>query len=900
MNISNDDKQALIDGIATIPYKINIIQNGTIIKTLDDRSIVDIDYEDFRYVNTESLVIGQFVARKVTGNLDQLYDEFEIEDTEIELQMGISYYVEENNEEVLQTTYYSLGNFLVTKPSSDDVKDKTSFEAMDYAKKFNIVFDGTTLQYPCTALQLATECCRQAGVTLGTLDFTNYDFVIPNNQYVENETCRKVMQDIGKLAYSWVRIDCDNNCYIDFDYGTTVDTYNTITTHNYYDLSLQKKVFGPVNRVVIGMRDVEGENAVIEDAESIAEYGVTEIQLYDNNITYTPELRQAAISAATRLFGLTYTPLEVNTTGHPWLIGDEQIEVIDGAGNSWYTYPFDRTIVYSGHIKTKLTSKADTKTETEYKNYGDLETEVRKTRIVVDKQEQEIQALASKIVELVSTTEDVGEITLDDAFPGPLHNLEIRGNISLVFPNDSTKYGNPVIISDDLIVNDDLYVSSGIPYVNKDALYPSNTLYPKDTYLQVDDDLYKLDFDYLNYISETAYDKYVYEDGKQWIERNVGIDENGQLYELENTVIENKSDLIINVGENSTITLLSFSNAILKSEYFINNNYTNTFATKVYVDSELTVAVDEITAEVNAKVDEDEIVAKLNLGIRNGQGVVELVGNTVTIESDNFTLDEDGSIQATNGSFSGDIFLSNGGKVIGGDGLLTNLQFNSVGIIDGWSPLGFNIDDRNNVLYQDLYVDYNIPDNFTIVSATLTLYCTKVLSAYMDGNYQTIETTGTPQQLKLYKGILDKTRQVFWANGTSYFYRNDLSLGSEISNAFGSSSYTPSISSAGDVVDVSTIDLKDDLSTSSGNNQLVVRTNVTKPSNYTTAANRQTVAEKTGMARLVLDVIGYMSIEGENNLLGGLLLGEPSTEPISIEETENNENEENNEIEEEE
>ena len=416
MNISNEDKQALIDGIATIPYKINIIQNGTIVKTLDDRSIVDIDYEDFRYVNTESLVIGQFVARKVTGNLDQLYDEFEIEDTEIELQMGISYYVEEDNEEVLQTTYYSLGNFLVTKPSNDDVKDKTSFEAMDYTKKFNIPFDGTQLEYPCTALELATECCRQAGVTLGTLDFTNYDFVIPNNQYVENETCRKVMQDIGKLAYSWVRIDCDNKCYIDFDYGTTVDTYNTITTHNYYDLSLQKKVFGPVNRVVIGMRDVEGENVVIEDAESIAEYGVTEIQLYDNNITYTPELRQAAISGATRLFGLTYIPLEINTTGHPWLIGDEKIEIIDGGGNSLYTYPWDRTIVYNGHIKTKLTSKADTKTETEYRNYGEYETELRKTRIIVNKQEQEIQAIASKIVELVSTVEDVGEITLENAY----------------------------------------------------------------------------------------------------------------------------------------------------------------------------------------------------------------------------------------------------------------------------------------------------------------------------------------------------------------------------------------------------------------------------------------------------------------------------------------------------
>ena len=186
-----------------------------------------------------------------------------------------------------------------------------------------------------------------------------------------------------------------------------------------------------------------------------------------------------------------------------------------------------------------------------------------------------------------------------------MYNLEIRGNISLVFPNDSTKYGNPVIISDDLIVNDDLYVSSGIPYINKNTLYPSNALYPKNTYLQVDDTLYKLDFDYLNYINESVYDKYVYEDGKQWIERNVGIDEDGQLYQLDHTVIENKSDLIINVNETSTITLLSFGVAILKSEYLINNNYTDTFATKVYVNSELKVAVDEIDAEVSAKVDED-------------------------------------------------------------------------------------------------------------------------------------------------------------------------------------------------------------------------------------------------------------------------------------------------------
>ena len=200
--------------------------------------------------------------------------------------------------------------------------------------------------------------------------------------------------------------------------------------------------------------------------------------------------------------------------------------------------------------------------------------------------------------------------------------------------------------------------------------------------------------------------------------------------------------------------------------------------------------------------------------------------------------------------------------------------------------------------FQDLYVDYNIPSNFTIISAILTLYTSKVMSSYMDGNYQSIETTGSPQQLKLYEGTLNKTRQIFWANGTSYFYRNDLSLDFEISNAFGSNSYTPSISSVGDVVVKDTVDLTSILSTISGNNQLIVRTNIAKPSNYTTAANRQIVAEKTGMARMVLNIMGYMSIESENRLLG-LSLAESSTELTNEEDEGNIENEENNEIEEE-
>ena len=46
-----------------------------------------------------------------------------------------------------------------------------------------------------------------------------------------------------------------------------------------------------------------------------------------------------------------------------------------------------------------------------------------------------------------------------------------------------------------------------------------------------------------------------------------------ELYQLENEIIETKKDLIINVLENSKITLLGFENAILTVEYLLQNQY---------------------------------------------------------------------------------------------------------------------------------------------------------------------------------------------------------------------------------------------------------------------------------------------------------------------------------------
>ena len=623
--INPSDRQSLLNNTCTIPFRLTFNDNNET-QVITESNIINVSYEDFRYVDAQSLIIGQFVARKIIGTLTSVNTNINVEDTDVLVEMGIKQNESDN------INWYSLGNFLITKPTNNDVKDIIEFEALDYTKKFNVEFDATNVTFPCTALELATAVCNQCGVTLGTIDFTNYNFVITDNPYVEKESCRKVMQDIGKLAYSWVRIGWDNKCYIDYEVKDTINTSNEITTNKYYELNRQEKVFGPVNRIVVGMSNVEGENVVLEDPESIAEYGATEIQIYDNNLTYTEELRRACINGASRLFGLTYTPLDITTVGHPWLIDNKKIKITDTNNTILYTYPFNKTIEYMGHIKTKLESKAETKTETEYRNTNTLTNDIKKTQIIVNKQEGEIQELASKIVDVSNTITNVGGITLENAHEGYLHYLSIYGQISLLYPNDN--------------------------------IYPKSDLYALDSVLIIDNTEYHLDLDYLNYMSSEIYDEFIYEDGVCKIIRRVGIN-NGVMYELEEEIIEERESVFLQVKSDSQIRLKSLPNAHYKVTYLLENNYTDTFASQVEVKGEIKTTADGINLEVSKKVGNDEIISKINQSpeqISINANKISLLGKNIDLTSDEikinstyFKVDTYGHMECTSAKLQGTI-----------------------------------------------------------------------------------------------------------------------------------------------------------------------------------------------------------------------------------------------------
>ena len=682
--MSDSDKQALLDGTATIPFRITILgetEDDNVVLTESD--IVNITYEDYRYVDTATICIGQFVARDISGTVLNSNSDLAIENKEIKVEMG----VKTNS----TTTYYSLGNFLITAPENNDVTGTTDFEAMDYTKKFNQEFDATGLTFPCTALQLAQYCCNKCGVELATTTFTNSTFIVPNNQYETGDTYRKVMQDIGKLAYSWIRIGWDNKCYIDFSVpSTTIEDDNKITPHNYYDLTVQNEKFGPVNRVVIGMSDVEGENAYVEDGDSIAANGVCELQIMDCNITYTPELRQQAITGASRLFGLTFLPIEINTTGHPWLLGNELIEIEKTDGTKITTIPFDRTIEYAGHIKTKLVASADTKTETEYKNPGTLETAVKQTRITVDKQNQTITQVVENVSQyderITQVEQDVDSISQQVSQITDL-TREVTNTSSISTGEDATT-GYPV----EFRIYGDV-----MPIYPSNDLYPSDKLFPKPSkyYLTIEyteedetkQDVIQLPFDYLTYLDDT-YDEFVIDgEGNASKIKRIGFSSTGQKYVLPEEQIISYGQILIQLHEGINTLSLNYYTPTFYLKYAVKSDLTDVFATKVELNTSITQTTDSIMLEVNKKVDDEEFGTMITQNVDSVQVAWNQIGENVKIEADEGQAelniyDEDSNLLMSLNKSGQEFYRDT--KNIGSIGLRTIQVENDNGAIDNY------------------------------------------------------------------------------------------------------------------------------------------------------------------------------------------------------------------------
>ena len=569
-----------------------------------------------------------------------------------------------------ETKTETFGPFTLKEEPTYDANKKTYLhKCYDNMLKSMIDYQAITMTYPCTIYQFFSRLVYELGYTNNIANLPNGNIQMPSDIYTGiNYTYRDVLDDIAIANGVLFYID-GNEIKIATLGGDAITINDDILKNKNIEFG---EHYGPINSIVLS-RSAGTDNVYIQDEESIVQYGLHEFKISDNQLMNDNNRDLFLANLLIQLDGIEYDIYDTELTGYGKLRPLQSINFETG-NNTYSSYIFNNEITLTAGYKQAIYNEPPIQTETNYKSADTTDKRINQTQLIVDKQQGIIDSLVSNTTYVSDTKTGVGSIQLENAYEGQLYKLSIKGNISLLFPQSNVQYGYPLVPHNNLTPSNTLTPSSPVPYENE-IHYPSSQLFSKSSNLIIDETEYELDLDFLNYMSETIYDEFIYDNGTCYIIRRVGINSEGNMYALASEVIEPRESVVLNVKSNSTISLKSFPSAILSATYLLDNIYTDNFATEVYVQSQIEQTADSITStvsanyetkenanyqysqiqqttnsiteEVNQKVGDNEVVAKLNLAIQDGQGVINLTGDQVTIDSTNFKLDAQGNIKAT-------------------------------------------------------------------------------------------------------------------------------------------------------------------------------------------------------------------------------------------------------------
>ena len=581
----------------------------------------------------EGNFIGTFIFKELRFETSNEYD-FKKKEFE--------YYKVVNGESV------KIGTFITTEITDNDTEETIKVVAMDYGLKTQVEYT-SNLNYGSgniTLLDVWNENCELSGIESGITSFTNSDFIVDSDQFSgTGATRRDVFIAIAQSSCDYVKVANDDKIYL----VLSEETDEVI--EEYTDLE-DKRDTQPINAVSLGMSQVEGE-VVTKIADGVSEKNANWLVINDNPFAYNQEKRQQLINGIfNKINGFGYSAFKTETSFKPYLTCGDLVKFKRKDGvlvNSIilrYKHNFDNITLQAPSI-TKATV-----------NYLMPESAIdiaKRTEFIVDKQNQEIQLLASKVVPVSNTIKDVGQIQLENAYEGILHYLSIKGNISTITPVDG-EYGYALMPSKTLIPSENLTPSKGVPSMN--------VIVGKDSILLIDDVEYNLDFKFLNYLNNDDCDEFIYEEGKCKIIRRLGVNDNGELYKLANEIIEFRNDITLEVKSNSLIKLKSFDNAILSSTYLLQNEYTDNFVPSVDVVSRINLSPGNVQIEASklAQITADKINLEGYTTINNGFSVDEegnmycnnaTIRGSAIVNGEKFNVDEDGNMACNNATITG-------------------------------------------------------------------------------------------------------------------------------------------------------------------------------------------------------------------------------------------------------
>lgn len=590
--------------------------------------------------------------------------------------------------------YIDLGNYIVSKDAEYNA-DTMSYSHTCYDKMLSSMkdYEDMKITFPIKVKDYIKKLCDYIGLTFASYNdnFANCDKELTADYYTGYYyTFRDVLDELAQVTASTICINSNDELEIRY-----IPKKSAIELNEDYfkDTNVTfDNLYGPINSIVLS-RSGESDNIYLQDEESIENNGLCELKIIDNQIMNYNDRSDYLPAILEKLNGLTYCTNNFDSRGICFLdLCDRYTANVHG--KLYDCVLFNDEIKITQGLEETIYTEMPTETKTDYTKADKTDQKINKAYIIMDKVNKKLESVISEVDEtskkvtkieqtvdsisqkvsdiedLTRTAEEIKTVTLENCIEANLLELHIYGN-NTVF--------NYLLLDDKLTLDDDLHLEGDdlISVTDKDNNIKTYSLGITEALRQ----------------NSEVCDEFVLESGQAKVIRRVN--KSGSTKAKES--VENLGKLEISLKEGTnTITINNYT-ARIKAKYVIKSTYSDTFATKVEMNSEIKQTKESVDLSVNKKLEDYSTTTEMNSAISLKAGEI------TSSVSKTYETKENVTKQYSNIKQTTDNITSVVGKKVGNDEIISKINQSAESVTILASKLGLTANDvldliSNNVL----------------------------------------------------------------------------------------------------------------------------------------------------------------------------------------------------------
>lgn len=550
---------------------------------------------------------------------------------------------------------------------TDNDDNTITIKALDNMIKFEFNYDGSELisKGEATLLEVAQDICKKAGVELNSTSFLNSDKKVA--VYDNTVTARKYISYIAESAGGFACIDRKGKlCFRKFYQDETEIPLEIFGEYKWgeefkiskvsYEDGIRSFKFGDDTRNNLWINQ---ENMYIVDEDQVQKI-YNEIKDLTSNTFEGKTVIDPAIDLGDKI---VIDGKNVIYQGEMSLEGSFIAQIsskIQIKQKEETTVKKESQKVVNRKVQSRI-DQAEGKIEQLVEETSEQSQKLTKVEQTVDSISQKV----SDIEDLTQTAEGIKTVTLENCIEANLLELHIYGN-NTVF--------NYLLLDDKLTLDDDLYLEGDdlISVTDKDNNIKTYSLGITEALRQ----------------NSEVCDEVVLESGQAKVIRRVN--KSGSTKAKESVENLGKLEIPLKEGTN-TITINNYT-ARIKAKYVIKSTYSDTFATKVEMNSEIKQTKESVDLSVNKKLEDYSTTTEMNSAISLKAGEI------TSSVSKTYETKENATKQYSNIKQTMDNITSVVGKKVGNDEIISKINQSAEAVTILARKLGLTAEDVLNLI----------------------------------------------------------------------------------------------------------------------------------------------------------------------------------------------------------